>query len=394
MVQLGWVYILTNPAIKGLIKIGYSTRDPVIRAHEMKTTGVPHEFILQYDVLLYNPRKFEKEIHRKLESFNEKKEWFGCTKEFAISTIQKITKEHSIEEHLWVGNEVHSKVRVVETKSSSHVIHRLDKEQFFKKLAKRKTYFKNRSKTDELLFLEAYNHRNEQKECKLSFHRDGLKEVEFLSKQPDITHLDLSFNQLQNIGAVTTLKRLKLINLTKNNLYDLSPLSENTELEDVYFSENFVNDLTFLKELRSVKKVDASKNNISSLCNLSKLGELEELNLWKNSVSSLDGIETINCRHKLILSGNQISDLSPLTKRETLYTHLIHLKNNKIEIVDPVCSLKNVEEIDLSNNQIKNVDPLLEKLPFFRINLSGNPIPLPQIEKLRNKWMNKVVIEF
>ena len=38
----GWVYILTNEAMPGLVKIGYTMNDPAIRAEELSSdTGVP-----------------------------------------------------------------------------------------------------------------------------------------------------------------------------------------------------------------------------------------------------------------------------------------------------------------------------------------------------------------
>jgi len=40
----GYVYILINPSLPDLIKIGKSVRDPRKRARELSTTGVPAPF--------------------------------------------------------------------------------------------------------------------------------------------------------------------------------------------------------------------------------------------------------------------------------------------------------------------------------------------------------------
>jgi len=35
----GWVYVMTNKSMPGLVKIGYSTKDPSARADELGTRG-------------------------------------------------------------------------------------------------------------------------------------------------------------------------------------------------------------------------------------------------------------------------------------------------------------------------------------------------------------------
>ena len=43
----GWVYVLTNPAMPGLVKIGLTSRNPQVRAAELtQATGVPAPFVI------------------------------------------------------------------------------------------------------------------------------------------------------------------------------------------------------------------------------------------------------------------------------------------------------------------------------------------------------------
>jgi hypothetical protein len=48
----GWVYIITNKAMPNILKIGYSTKDPEIRANDLHTTGVPYRYVVEYDALV------------------------------------------------------------------------------------------------------------------------------------------------------------------------------------------------------------------------------------------------------------------------------------------------------------------------------------------------------
>jgi len=86
----GWVYLIINEAMPSLVKIGFSTRDPVNRANELNNTGAPHPYYVAYDALVYNPEIVEKEIHRELSEYIEGKEWFRISISDAANTIRKV----------------------------------------------------------------------------------------------------------------------------------------------------------------------------------------------------------------------------------------------------------------------------------------------------------------
>ncbi len=72
----GWVYILSNRAMPGIVKIGFSTKDPSLRASELQGTGNPEPFVVEYDVLVIDPRDIEQHVHRKLSHCHYSKEFF------------------------------------------------------------------------------------------------------------------------------------------------------------------------------------------------------------------------------------------------------------------------------------------------------------------------------
>ncbi len=86
----GWVYVITNKAMPGLIKIGYSMKDPELRATELNHTGSPHPYVVDYEVLVNEPRDVEQTVHGRLKNQREGKEWFRCTSEEAIAAIRVV----------------------------------------------------------------------------------------------------------------------------------------------------------------------------------------------------------------------------------------------------------------------------------------------------------------
>lgn len=86
----GWVYVVSNKAMPGLIKIGYSMKDPELRAAQLNNTGSPHPYIVDYEVLVENPRDIEQTTHHRLRNRREGKEWFRCSPEEAIAEIRSV----------------------------------------------------------------------------------------------------------------------------------------------------------------------------------------------------------------------------------------------------------------------------------------------------------------
>jgi T5orf172 domain len=85
----GWIYVITNKAMPQVVKVGFSTKDPELRARELDSTGVPHPYVVAYDVLVHGPRDAEKRVHERLSHVRDGKEWFKCSVDAAIAAIRE-----------------------------------------------------------------------------------------------------------------------------------------------------------------------------------------------------------------------------------------------------------------------------------------------------------------
>jgi hypothetical protein len=91
-VPRGFVYVLTNRAMPGLIKIGFSTRHPNERATELSTTGVPFSFEVASFVEVDDPSQMESEIHKRLAKHrvSENREFFRVAVERAVAIVGEV----------------------------------------------------------------------------------------------------------------------------------------------------------------------------------------------------------------------------------------------------------------------------------------------------------------
>ena len=74
----------------GLVKVGYSMKDPDLRAAELNHTGSPHPYIVEYEILIDGPYEIEQKSHKLLSPHREGKEWFRCSAEHAVAAIKRI----------------------------------------------------------------------------------------------------------------------------------------------------------------------------------------------------------------------------------------------------------------------------------------------------------------
>ena len=94
----GWVYVISNEAMPGLFKVGFSTKDPHLRARELNHTGSPQPYVVEYDALVRAPRETEQRIHKVLRDKRDGKEWFRCSLGEAVAAIRSIATTERIAE--------------------------------------------------------------------------------------------------------------------------------------------------------------------------------------------------------------------------------------------------------------------------------------------------------
>jgi len=90
MHQLGFVYVLTNPAMPGLVKVGRSGYLPEDRAKQLFGTGVPAEYVVEFRAVSSRYKQVEMAAHRILRAArtNPQREFFRVAVDEAIEAVR------------------------------------------------------------------------------------------------------------------------------------------------------------------------------------------------------------------------------------------------------------------------------------------------------------------
>ena len=92
----GYVYILSNPSLPGLVKIGQTSRSPEERARELsKNTSIPENFVVEFEIYTSDRVELEKDAHRQLSSYrvNARREFFRVEIEKAAQLLRQAAEQ-------------------------------------------------------------------------------------------------------------------------------------------------------------------------------------------------------------------------------------------------------------------------------------------------------------
>lgn len=94
--SFGIVYVLTNPAIPGLVKIGQTERGSAeVRMAELYSTGVPVPFECEFAARVNNPDAVESALHQAFapNRINPKREFFQIEPNQAVTVLRLVAIE-------------------------------------------------------------------------------------------------------------------------------------------------------------------------------------------------------------------------------------------------------------------------------------------------------------
>ena len=214
--------------------------------------------------------------------------------------------------------------------------------------------------------------------------KDNNSAIENMSK---LTYLDLSNTGMTNINSINNLtnnlKTIKLYELviSGNGLQDINGIENIKSLGKLEIANEQLDDedMDVLKNLTTLTTLDISGNQISDLSALTNLKNLTHLYLSKNSVESLEPLRG-KIFTELDFESNKVKDITPLSSHNSI--NRLYMANNQIEDITILDNISIENEFSVGGQKI---------IKSLNNNSEGEvSVQLPQIFKAAKIEGNKI----
>ncbi len=87
----GWVYVISNDSmLPDLFKLGFSMKDPELRAKELGGSGMPTPYLVRFVAMVDSPKDLEQFLHLHFKDYHHGKEWFKLSIDKLIPELEKV----------------------------------------------------------------------------------------------------------------------------------------------------------------------------------------------------------------------------------------------------------------------------------------------------------------
>jgi Leucine-rich repeat (LRR) protein len=135
----------------------------------------------------------------------------------------------------------------------------------------------------------------------------------------NVTHLNISGNNIRNLEPLAGLTELVWLDLERNEITDVTPLAGLTKMQrlDLDFNGNLT-DISALAAMTQMIELDIDRTKVSDISVVANMTLLEELDLRENPDTDLTPLIGLEHLEELLLSSSKISDFTPLLQMPQL----------------------------------------------------------------------------
>lgn len=203
-----------------------------------------------------------------------------------------------------------------------------------------------------------------------------------LKNIPNVKIMELPGIGISDLSAFSELKKLELLDVSRNAISDFSSLAKFQNLNNLNANNTFRGKLDSFPALSSLTNLDIGQNEITTANSALIFNQLKNcvnvttLSVSNNTLSNLyslvnDGSSTIIFPNLEVLyaTNNSIYAIAGVGVYQKLKE--LYLANNQIKDIDPIFKLTNLEVLSIEYNTIQKIDGIEQLKKLRYINLSG-----------------------
>ena len=164
----------------------------------------------------------------------------------------------------------------------------------------------------------------------LVLYDNQITNIAPLANLTELTGLNLRGNNISDVSALSKLTKLTVFDITGNsNITDIQVIRNFSKIESLDLENlpkaNVMQALQNCVDLSKIKKLNISNNNIEDISVLSGATSLEALWAANNKISNIDALSNCKKLNTLYLNGNKnITDISAVAELEELKELQVH----------------------------------------------------------------------
>ncbi|MGO2267139.1 MAG: MucBP domain-containing protein, partial [Vagococcus salmoninarum] len=197
----------------------------------------------------------------------------------------------------------------------------------------------------------------------LNIQLQRLDSIEALRNLKKLEYVDVSGNDIKDLTPLTNSNEIFYLNLEGNPVTDFSGISTLTNLETLIANNTKIIDISDLSNLVNIKKMVLPFNiGYENINPLKKMTNMKSLTIGGGKTKDISFINNMPLLDELVLMNVPNSDLTPLTGALKNITYLT-INNAGITDTGFLTGLDKLEVLNLSDNKIEDVTGLIGNMP-------------------------------
>lgn len=199
-----------------------------------------------------------------------------------------------------------------------------------------------------------------------------------------ITHLNLARTKISSLHQLPEeMYRLVYLNVSGNDIQDISPLRRYLGLTNLNLSKTQVQNIATLSSLKNLSILDLKRTKVSDISSIKTLTELWFLDLTKTNIKNIDAVTSLGKLSWISIGGTRVSNLAPL-RRNSQLSSVILAGCKYVRDLNPLKNLKNLKDLYLMETNITDITPL-SNLDLNDVWLFGSPVKNTDVFKPQPK---------